>query len=302
MLLTPMLMTRCPPETLQALVAEATRVFRAPGTRRNQMARDYPLLFAPANRRHLWVAMEHPEATRPAAHVGFCLRRVRVAGRLVKVACLGAVFTREDLRGGGVATRLLDRALADARAEGATAVMASGVGPLYQRRGFVRVPALAAFHVREPRGLTAVRDADVDRLVAMHAARPTRFLRTASEWRRLLAARMAGYLPGRVRVMRAAGGGVVAYLACETKGAARPLRVIETGGSTMTLGRAFSRAAAHPAARPVRLVVGPHDGRLLAFASAEGWPYEAVKPSVSLLAWDGTLSAADFPAYGLDYV
>jgi GNAT superfamily N-acetyltransferase len=69
-------------------------------------------------------------------HVAVTWRLVRLGGRLVDVAGLAEVATRPDRRGEGVARRLVEGAVAEARASMASFVLLFGTAGLYGALGF----------------------------------------------------------------------------------------------------------------------------------------------------------------------
>src|SRR5688500_5663011 len=131
------------PADLPALIAAADAVFRTPPRPGlGSMGHDYPLLFDPDNADNLMIATsaEGPTEARPEArvvgHAGFTLREAVVFDTVVRVACLGAVFTDPAQRNRGLASRLFAAALERARTAGAQLALVSGRRGLYERAGF----------------------------------------------------------------------------------------------------------------------------------------------------------------------
>ena len=73
-------------------------------------------------------------------HMAISLRAIRVGERLCHAAGLAEVATHPDHRGQGIASRLLDAAIAEARASVADFFMLFGVAPLYAANGFRNQP------------------------------------------------------------------------------------------------------------------------------------------------------------------
>ena len=117
-------------------------------------------------------------------------------GRAIPALGIGAVYTREDARGRGFASRLLREALRDARARGARAAwLHAEIDPgFYARLGFVGLPAFAwtAPAAELPAsGALSIRPAapgDIERMLAWHdegfGGRPwLRPVRSPAMWR-----------------------------------------------------------------------------------------------------------------------
>jgi len=80
------------------------------------------------------------DAGRIVGHIGYFFRSVRQGERLFCVAGLGDVVCAPDWRGRGVATALLQAAIAEARLGSAAFVLLFGDAALYGAAGFVAVP------------------------------------------------------------------------------------------------------------------------------------------------------------------
>jgi len=81
-------------------------------------------------------------AYRDGLVVGGCLvfpRRLRAGPARLPVGCIGAVVTRPDHRGQGVASKLLADVLDRARAAGAALLLLDGIPDFYHRLGYVDV-------------------------------------------------------------------------------------------------------------------------------------------------------------------
>ena len=215
--------TRGEGEELPAVTALVNRVFR----RESDMPTEYPLMFAPENRDGLRIAVHHGV---PAAHVGVCIRDALILGASVRVAGIGAVCTDPAHRGQGLASRLMEDARQYARAQGATLLLISGGRGLYHRLGYVTVGRFDRYAwtpaelqaARDPAiEVTGYRDDDLSEVVALHQREPIRFRRSASDWQKLLAARMLMNSPAELWLVRQRSetvaylsGSVVAAPAC----------------------------------------------------------------------------------------
>ncbi len=169
------------------------------------MARDYPLLFAEGNLENLTLIRDTDGVV---AHAGLCLRPASLHGVTVAVAALGAVFTRETVRGRGLGAAVVGAALDRARASGAALALVSGDGPLYRRLGFTPAPAATSWTCPTPPATGAPEDVavdvrladeeDVSLLARIYDAEPVRFTRGAADWRALLRASVVFAWPGQI--------------------------------------------------------------------------------------------------------
>jgi len=85
------------------------------------------------------------EGNRVAAHIGFCLRDVRLGDAVLTVMGVGDVASAPDLRGQGLASCLLKRAIDEARAGPAQFMVLFGDRAMYVGHGFVAQPNMLRF-------------------------------------------------------------------------------------------------------------------------------------------------------------
>jgi GNAT superfamily N-acetyltransferase len=184
----------------------------------------------------VWVA---DDGGRLVSTVQIFPRLLDVGGAAVPLGGIGSVFTREQSRGRGVATALLERALADMRERGLElSLLFSGRLSFYERLGFRSWPVLR--ELLRPGGPPAAAphfvsgefdpERDLEQVAELHArARARRLgvaLRDAAAWQLSLA--LAGNPVEEFRVARARpGGAVLAYLRAARLNAA--LTVLEHG-------------------------------------------------------------------------
>jgi predicted N-acetyltransferase YhbS len=169
------------PEEIPAIVALCDTVFRTPPYT-TSMGEDFPLLFSPANADDLRIIAEPGGAI--LSHVGIMRADALIHGIRVPMAGIGAVATRPDRQGQGLATAVLADAFARLAAGGVAVVMISGDRSLYLRAGaapagaYLRwlVPPDAAQRLRDP-SLRLRPPASVDEMIALHAREPVRRLR-----------------------------------------------------------------------------------------------------------------------------
>jgi GNAT superfamily N-acetyltransferase len=300
------------------LRAAINRVFRPGG---GDLAAELPRFLHPRNFANLRVVVETGAAEPPEldpgslqprllAHAGFLPRLTSIHGRKVRVACIGAVFVVPEMRGQGLGSLVLEEVLRLARRD-ADLVMASGDRGLYLRQGLRPVAPLVRFEPpkatpdsaapQKIRTREATAD-DIDRLIAMHDTLDVRFARSASDWRRWLAARPLLFLgaPARLDLVERPPESEAAA----KRPAERPRAAYRV---TALSRRTIVEYAGDPAAvldsalaSQDALWVPPHDREMRAQASGRGWisaprPFpmtaEAHIPNLTTVPW-----------YGLDYL
>ena len=176
---------------LAAVVSLADAIFK------EGMGPKFPTLFSEENGDGLRTFWRDGQ---PAALVGVWRGTAVVAGRRAEVAHIGAVCTRPEYRGQGLATRLLLEALGHLRDEGRALALISGGRGLYRRLGaepfgtLLRCRVDAAALARVPRDAVEVSPAaEIGPIAALQASEAVRYLRSADDWVRLAAAK--GYVP-----------------------------------------------------------------------------------------------------------
>ncbi len=201
-------------EWLPEIVSFADSVFRPSG--RGSMARDYPCLFDPENVQHLFV---HREDDRIAGLVGALPCELLLDGRHVRAASIGSVATAPRLRGGGIATALLELAERSLRNEDSRLVLISGDGNLYRRFGAVPVGCVRWYRL-EARGaggrrlaVTRLGRDQLPALARLYDRRRSRYVRTLATVERLFAS--AGFAAAeqgeQTGFLASDGGGPRAY-------------------------------------------------------------------------------------------
>ena len=292
----------CLPDELPELIAAANQVFRPSG---GDMARDYPLLFSEANAVNLTVVRD---AAGIVAHAGLCLRRALLHGVSVAVAAVGAVFTRESMRGRGLGSAVVAGALDQARATGSDLVLVSGDGPLYRRLGFISGPAAHAWACPAPAtadpndrrappaavdtfDLRPAGDADMPLLARIYDAEAVRFVRDAADWRALMRSGVVFAWPGQIWVVTAAGA-PAGYLAV-TRGTRR--RVFELAGDRDALIAAAPQVSDD-------VVVPAHDEEMERDLRARGWQCRPVTLPAGHQWLQPPPRPLLVPWYGLNYV
>lgn len=84
-------------------------------------------------RHHVRLVARDPEIV---GHMALCLRAVRLGERLVDIVGLAEVASAPERRGEGIASRLMEAALAEARATEAEFFVLFGERPMYAGNGF----------------------------------------------------------------------------------------------------------------------------------------------------------------------
>jgi len=301
----------CQPAELSQLIASANQVFRPGG---GDMARDYPLLFGESNLGNLMVVRDSDGVV---AHAGLCLRRASLHGVTMEVAALGAVFTRQALRGRGLGAAVVGAALERAREAGAALALVSGEGPLYRRLGFIPAPAATAWACPAPSPAESAEDTaaaeaaaaaattdatgefnlrlagenDIPLLARIYDAEPVRFARDDADWRALLRASVVFAWPGQVWIVTCAGA-PAGYLAV-TRSARR--RVLELAGDRDALLAAAPRVADE-------VVVPAHDAETARDLQSFAWKSRAFTLPAGHQWLHAPPQPLPIPWYGLNYV
>lgn len=285
----------CRMEERDALMALINRVFSG----LQDMGAAFPLLFDRDNLEGLRVV---PGDQGPVAHVGVCIRPAVILGARIKVANIGAVCTDPDHRGRGLASALMADARRHARESGASLMLISGGRGLYRRLGYVTAGRFDRYQLQAAQlhgpgtpgvELTDYREEDLPGVAALQQAEPVRFVRPASDWRRLLAAGVLMCDPSDLLVIRQ-GGQSVAYVGVQrpcpgnsrTEGNAR---IAEMAGSRSAIIAALPALLDRYEAPVVNLWVQRMDVEMSTQARCRGWtPQPKTFP--------GTVGVIDPPA------
>lgn len=299
---------------LPRIIAGADETFRnptPPGL--GSMGHDYPLLFAPSNVDNLLILED--SAGDLLAHAGFVLRDAKLAGATVRVATIGAVFTRSDQRQSGLGSRVLTAAVDRAREAGADLGLVSGQRSLYERAGFTPYPACPRYRVAaasaadgaaevvpyEPGRLGAVMD--------LYAREPVHFVRSREDWQSVLGAGVLFFEPSRTLLLQR-DGITVAYLAVGSPGLAadgapgdpRGARVLELAGDRAEIAAAAPQVARSLGVEALDLILAPQDQSLAALARQRGWLADEVSMPFTATWWNPAFRNLPLPFYGFNYV
>jgi predicted N-acetyltransferase YhbS len=303
------------PADLPRVIAAADAVFRSPPVDGlHSMGHDYPLLFSTENVSHLLIA--EGASGELLAHAGFVLRSARLAGTEVPVATIGSVFTRPDQRQRGLATQVLTAAVDTARAAGATLGLVSGRRGLYERAGFSPYPACPRYFVPAAHGLPShlaispYTDDALAAVMALSAREPVHFVRSPSDWQRLLGAKVLFFEPAETLLITR-GGQVVAYVAVGRPSRSTPdlrdsvvrsARVLELAGDRAAIAAAAPALAHQLGVALLEILLPPSDRSLDAEATARGWQAELAQLPFTSAWWDPKLASLPLPFYGFNYV
>jgi hypothetical protein len=242
-------------------------------------------------------------------------------GIQVRVATIGAVFTRSDLRQSGLGSRVLAAAVDQARRGGADLGLVSGQRSLYERAGFTPYPACPRYRIAaaaagagapqivpynsSPGALVDVMD--------LYAHEPVHFLRSAGDWQAVLAAGVLFFEPARMLLLQR-GGRSVAYLAvgCPrltgdgahggVPGDPRGARVLELAGDRSEIAAAAPWVAQLLGVEALDIVLPPDDQSLAALARQKGWLADEVRMPFTATWWNPAFRGRPMPFYGFNYV
>lgn len=221
-------------------------VFTRASGRPHRMRELWPLMYDPGNQDNLRVMVA---GGRPVSHVGILYATVVIWGHPVRLAQVGSVATASEYRNRGLASRLMQDALAKIEADGVPLLFVSGDRSLYPRHGCHKVGTVHRFQAVATSAAdgqakrVAVRESPPeapDELIPLYQREPVRFLRPREEFGVLLqAAGFARAIQNDQRVLLVERGGITAaywILAVPRSGGVpRPGRVLECAGSRADL-------------------------------------------------------------------
>ncbi len=256
------------------------------------MAGLFPYFFSLDNMENLFVMVR---GRRVAAHAGLALCWADVSGCHLRVAMLGSVATAPPFRGQGMATAVVNAALARARAAGADLLMISGDRSLYRRIGArpagceaetVLTPEITGRLRRGGVALLPARTTDLPLCAAAYETTPAYFLRSMSWWRNQIRVRAAAR--GK-RMFHCAwdDNGFAGYAGVDKGRGGRPGLVMEFGGDPAALCGTLDTVLRKSGGAGLTLRLVPHQALLrqrLEHAGAEFRPAPV----------DGTQMVVDF--------
>jgi predicted N-acetyltransferase YhbS len=301
---------------LPRIIAAADETFRSPAPPGlGSMGHDYPLLFAPENAENLVIAED--DNGELLAHAGFVLRNASLDGRQVKVANVGAVFTRADHRQNGLGSRVLGTAVERARRQlGADLGLVSGQRSLYERAGFSPYPPCPRYRITAPAEpdpaaaeVVPYSAAAFEDVMALYARESVHFVRSREDWHAMLGSGVIFYEPAQVLLLRRAGKNV-AYLVVGWPGFAaeggpgdpRGARVLELAGDRSEIAAAAATVAHALGVDAIDLVLPPGDQSLAQAARQRGWRHDEVRMPFTMTWWNPALRELPLPFYGFNYV
>lgn len=301
---------------LPRIVAAADATFRNPmPVGLGSMGHDYPLLFAPDNADNLLIIED--AAGELLAHAGFMLREASLDGTRVRVATIGAVFTRADQRQAGLGGRVLAAAVERARKAGADLGLVSGHRSLYERAGFAPYPACPRYRVKAAANTPAAAEivtyhpGALGEVMDLYARERVHFVRSQADWEAMLGAGVVFFEPARTLLLRRAGK-TVAYLVlgCPPRAASdggapgdpRGARVLELAGDRAEIAAAAPAVARSLGQVAVDLVLPPGDQSLADLAHRHAWQVDEVKMPFTTAWWNPALREKPLPFYGFNYV
>lgn len=250
--------------------------------------RRFPQLFCAQNRENLWAFRDRGEVV---SHVGWLFRWFSLGGCSIRVGMVGCVATDEAYRGRGLAGRLLNAGLDDARAAGVDLVLISGSRGLYHRLGAaevgrdseVRVDRAAAGRLETPCfELDPMTTGDIHACRTLYENKAMFFLRPTSDWQHHLESGfgMHGWTTSYT-VKR--GGRVCAYLVLCFDREKNIARVVEFGGDAAAVCGVAKRTLDAHGADAILFHLQPPDAALGALLSDAGGTAVTVPAAGTLL-------------------
>lgn len=268
-------------EEIPAVVKLANSVFRPRGD--VSMGDQFPLLYAPGNAGNLRIFTDDG---RPISLIAMLERDVYLAGTRHRACCIGSVCTEPECRGQGLATRLLDDARSKALRDGCDLFLISGGRGLYTRQGYVDVGGFRRAVV-DPAGLLAKAGLrarrwtpdDVPALVRLHAAEPTRFVRTPEDYAALLECGRVNNGGAETRLIGTAKGEPLAAVTYRLPGQAGleedEISVDEVSGSRWAVAQTLKALCTEHKARRAFIEFIDSDAEMVALACSFKWKVEA---------------------------
>ncbi len=185
------------PHHLQDVVALSESVFR--GVR--NMREKYPLVYHAGRLEQLRI---FECGGRPVSLVATVLNEAVLLGCSVRVAAVGSVCTDQAHRGQGLAGRLVDDAVARAKAAGAAVMLISGGRTLYTRRGAARCGRFHRYDIPrdslpQPDGsvsLDEITRQNAGTALRLYDAEPIRFRRSEEDYAEQIACGWTMNRPG----------------------------------------------------------------------------------------------------------
>lgn len=236
------------PEQLGDVAALSSQVFNA------DMGAEFPLLFDIERLDQLLI---YDLDGVPVSLVGMTLDDTSLLGCPVRVACIGSVCTDPAHRGAGLAGRLMDAAVAQAAAGGATVMLISGGRSLYTRRGAFPegrfpsydIPVSSLPAADSSIALEPVTDESVGLVLNMFESEPVRFRRDPSDYSRRVGCGVMVCAPAATYGVRRCGE-LVAALSVNVPAKSEDVMVVRemAGSRTAILAALAELTRVHPSA------------------------------------------------------
>jgi predicted N-acetyltransferase YhbS len=284
----------CRPSEVEALIALTDRVFRPNGP--TSMGDEFPVYLSAAQVPNCWI-FAHGDTI--VSHFGVEYKQLLIDDATLDVGLVGAVATDEAYRGMGLATALMDAAVADARRRHVGLFLISGGRGLYTRQGArhtgriarFRLPAALWESLRNPAiAWRPATPADAELIVGWYAHQNPRFVRATEALRPIVTAECCG-----LKVFIAQRGDTPIGYACATFHNDR-IDVGELGGCTDIIG-VLGALAPENFSGDVDLRLSAHDTLFVPHLDAmvEGCTRADGSPCREVSTFGGTLFFTDFP-------
>ena len=142
--------------------------------------------------------------------------------------------------------------------------------------------------------------------MALQAAEPVRFERSAEDWSRLLSTGVLFFYPSRLYLLERAGRPVaylgIALLEPSPAGGQPIARVLELAGDRRAIAEAAPALRRSLGAASLEIVVPPHDDDLEPSAPALGLRREEIRLPFAAAWWNPARAQLPLPFYGFNYV
>lgn len=277
---------------LPSVIQLANEVFRPAGI--DDMGAAFPTLFSPANLVNLRLCLE---AGGPVSLVGQTVRDFALGSARVRVTCIGSVCTLESHRGQGLASKLMDDAIAAARSQGAVLAFISGGRGLYRRMGCIDAGLFQSVTAEESSRVSDLRcevrpwaPEDVPAMCALRGMESVRFIRGAEETGMLLSAGHVHAIRGKTWVVEVKGKLAAWFSASFPEPGKAPtlLKVREIAGSRLAVLAALPAALRESGLHSAEVTAPVADRELAVLAEAYALP-------ARLRGFEGTIKIIDAP-------
>lgn len=155
---------------------------------KENMAEQFVRLYSPANANHIFVAKN--DLNEICSLLCYYPSSVHIYDSQVTVGSIGSVCTKQEYRGQGLASTLLEMSYQVMEQENISLAIISGAGGIYQASGAIKAGSIHRYHIKEnqiPRPVEELtcrlaRATDYPQMAQIHESEPVRFARTYEEF------------------------------------------------------------------------------------------------------------------------